>query len=69
MAAVGVVAGLVAAAALTRLMSSLLFGVSPLDIATYAVVLLMVAAVATLAAYLPARRATRGNLLAALRNG
>jgi len=69
MAAVGVGAGLVAAAALTRLMSSLLFGVSTLDFPTYAAVLVTVVAVATLAAYLPARRAIRGNVLSALRNG
>jgi putative ABC transport system permease protein len=68
MAVVGVATGLVAAAALTRLMSSLLFGVSPLDVPTYAAVLLMVVAVAALAAYLPARRAIRGNLMSALRN-
>ena len=68
MAAVGVATGLVVAAALTRLMSSLLFGVSPLDFPTYAAVLLMVVAVAALAAYLPVRRAIRGNLLSALRN-
>jgi putative ABC transport system permease protein len=68
MAVVGVATGLVAAAALTRLMSTLLFGVSPLDVPTYAAVLLMVVAVAALAAYLPARRAIRGNLMSALRN-
>jgi putative ABC transport system permease protein len=48
-------------------MSSLLFGVSPLDPATYAAVVAMVVAAAIVAAYLPARRATRGNLLRALR--
>ena len=69
MAALGIGTGLVAATALTRLMSSLLFGVSPLDIPTYAAVMLMVVAVATLAAYLPARRAVEGNILGALRNG
>ncbi len=68
MAAVGVGVGLVAAAALTRLMSSLLFGVSPLDVTTYAAVMLTVIAVATLAAYLPARRAMHRNVVAALRN-
>jgi putative ABC transport system permease protein len=67
MAGVGIVAGLAAAAALTQVMSSLLFGVSPLDPATYAAVVAMVVAAAIVAAYLPARRATRGNLLRALR--
>jgi predicted permease len=56
--AVGIAVGLACAAALTRLMSSLLFGVSPLDPATYVAVsgILVVAAVS--ATYLPSRRAT-----------
>jgi ABC-type antimicrobial peptide transport system permease subunit len=64
----GIAAGVAAALALTRLMASLLFGVSPLDPATYGAVIATLVVVATLAAYLPARGATRGNPLAALRN-
>jgi len=53
----GVPLGLAAAAALTRLMSSLLFGVSPLDPLTYVAVPPLLAAAAVVASYLPARRA------------
>ncbi|HEY4363199.1 MAG TPA: ABC transporter permease [Bryobacteraceae bacterium] len=56
--AVGVAVGLLAAAGLTRLMSSLLFGTSALDPVTYAAVPLVLAAAAMLASYLPARRAS-----------
>jgi putative ABC transport system permease protein len=53
----GIVLGAAAAAGLTRLMSSLLFGVTPLDAATFATAA-VVLVVATLAAsYVPARRA------------
>jgi predicted permease len=55
--AVGAAAGLVAAAALARWMSSLLFGVQPLDLPTYAAVLGVLGAAAALASYAPARRA------------
>ncbi|MGD2153335.1 MAG: ADOP family duplicated permease, partial [Gemmatimonadales bacterium] len=55
----GVVLGLIAAFALTRLMSSLLFEVDPVDPLTYAALAAFLVAVSTLAAYLPARRATR----------
>jgi predicted permease len=64
----GVAAGLAAAVALTRLMSSLLFGVSPLDPVTYAMVTCVLIAVAMLAAYLPARRSTRVDPIEVLRN-
>jgi predicted permease len=53
----GAALGLVAAVALTRLMSSLLFGVSALDPVTYAAVLALLILAAVLASYLPARRA------------
>jgi predicted permease len=56
--AIGVGCGLAAALALTRLMSALLFEVSPLDPVTYASVSAVLVAAALLAAYLPARRAT-----------
>jgi putative ABC transport system permease protein len=65
----GVAAGLAAAGALTRLMSSLLFGVSPLDPVTYAMVTCVLVAVAMLAAYLPARRSTRVDPIEVLRSG
>jgi putative ABC transport system permease protein len=53
-----VACGLAAAATLTRLMASLLFGTSPLDPMIYVLVSLGLASVAALASYLPARRAT-----------
>lgn len=55
----GLLAGLVAAFALTRVMTRLLFGVSTSDPLTYGSVILLLAAVAFLACWLPARRATR----------
>jgi len=67
LAGIGAVIGLGAAAGLTRLMSSLLFGVKALDPLTYAGVAAILIAAATLASYLPARRATRVDPLDALR--
>jgi putative ABC transport system permease protein len=55
--AVGAATGLVTAVAATRWMSSLLFGVKPLDAPTYAAVLGVLGVAAALASYLPARRA------------
>src|SRR6185503_11352261 len=55
--AIGVVVGLVAAFALTRLMSSLLFGIGPLDAPTYLAALGVLLAAAAFASYVPARRA------------
>jgi predicted permease len=54
---IGVPLGLIVAAVLTRLMSSLLFGVSPLDPMTYAIVPIALGVTALVASYLPARRA------------
>jgi len=65
--AVGVICGLAAAPVLTRLMSSLLFGVRSVDPATYAAVSLGLIATAALAAYLPARRAAGVNPAESLR--
>jgi predicted permease len=64
---VGVTAGLAVAWALTRAMSKLLIGVSPSDPATYLMVALLLSAVALLACYIPARRATKVDPMVALR--
>jgi putative ABC transport system permease protein len=67
LAGVGVAIGAGAAVALSRLMKSLLFEVSPLDPVTYAAVAVVLVASAVLASYLPARRAAAVDPLDALR--
>jgi putative ABC transport system permease protein len=67
LAAIGLAGGLAAALALTHLMSKLLFGVRPADPLTLAAVLLLLAGAAMLACYIPARRATAVDPMAALR--
>jgi putative ABC transport system permease protein len=64
---IGVAIGLGAALGLTRIMSSLLYGVNAADIPTYACISLLLAIIAMLASYLPARRAARVDPIEALR--
>jgi ABC-type antimicrobial peptide transport system permease subunit len=54
---VGILVGLIVAAALGRSMSSLLFGIEPMDPAAYIGAIVVILAAAALASYLPARRA------------
>ncbi len=63
----GMLLGLIAAAGLTQLMKSLLFGVSPIDPLTYAAVVGVLGVVSMVASYLPARRVAAVNPVEALR--
>jgi predicted permease len=67
LAAIGIVAGLAGAAVLTRVMASLLFGVSTTDAATFSAVAALLAAVAFAATIIPAWRTTRVDPVVALR--
>jgi len=63
----GVAIGLAASFGLTRLISSLLFGVKAGDLATFLAMSGILSAVAAIACYIPARRATRVDPIVALR--
>jgi predicted permease len=63
----GVTVGLIVAAAVTRLLASFLYGISPLDATTFLAIPLVLALVALLANYLPARRAAKVDPMEALR--
>src|SRR5712671_6459206 len=67
LAGVGIVAGLVVSASTASMMASLLYGVRPHDPAVFLIVPLLLLAVAALASYLPARRATKVNPMIAFR--
>jgi len=64
---IGVVIGLFAAGALTRLLQTLLFETEPVDVWTFGATALVLVAVAALASYVPARRGTRIAPVEALR--
>jgi putative ABC transport system permease protein len=64
---IGLVVGLIGSLITTRLMASLLFGVSSTDFVTYAIVLALLATAALIASYLPARRAMNVDPVEALR--
>jgi predicted permease len=64
---VGVAIGLAGALGVTRFLQGMLFGVTPLDVPTFAAVAILFAAVAALASLIPARRATQVDPLVALR--
>jgi ABC-type antimicrobial peptide transport system permease subunit len=66
--AIGIAVGLAGAAAGTRLLQGMLFGITPLDPLTFAAVSLLFGLVAAVASYLPARRATTVDPMVALRS-
>ena len=67
LALIGLAVGLAGALTLTRLLATLLFGVKPIDVLTFAAVSIGVIVVAVIACYIPARRATKVDPLVALR--
>jgi putative ABC transport system permease protein len=67
LAAIGVALGIAGAFAMTRVLEKFLWGVRPTDPVTFTAVSLLLAAIAILASYLPARRATHVDPMVALR--
>ena len=67
LAAIGIGIGVVGAIALTRYLTSMLFGVKPIDVVTFIAVAVVLALVVLVACLVPARRATRIDPLEALR--
>ena len=65
--AAGLAVGIAAALALTRYLNSVLFGITPSDVLTYAEVVVLLCVVSLAACYVPARRATKVDPMAALR--
>ena len=63
----GIVIGVIASLALTRVMANLLFGITATDLPTFVAVAAVLTTVALVANYIPARRATRVNPVIALR--
>jgi ABC-type antimicrobial peptide transport system permease subunit len=68
LALIGIIAGLAGAYGVTRLIRSLLYNVTPTDPLSFGGVTLFLVAIAVLASYLPARRATNVDPIVALRN-
>ena len=68
LSALGMIVGLAGALAITRVMASLLVGVNPTDPATFAGIAVLFAVVALLAAWVPARRASRLDPISAIRD-
>ena len=64
---IGLLLGLAASVAISRLIATLLFGIAPTNVATFALVAVGLMLVALLACYIPARRATKVDPLVALR--